>query len=147
MMVRIELANPADHMDAIKQLMADNWAETGFDFDFNPSVEMYQRAVDQGVMFALAAFDGDRVIGYCTMMVAPHLHNPAVIAASNDALFLAKAYRNGMTAARLIKAAETEAKSRGASRVMWHTRAGTGLAAMLERRGYKPADVVVEKGL
>lgn len=143
-MVRIELANPAEHMSAIKELMADNWAETGFDFEFNPSVEMYQRAVDLGLMFALAAFDGDRIVGYCTMMVAPHMHNPAVIAASNDALFVAKPYR-GMTSARLIWAAEDEAKRRGATRVMWHTRAGTGLAEMLKRRGYSPADVVVER--
>ena len=51
----------------------------------------------------------------------------------------------GTVAARLIAAAEAEAKRRGASRFCWHTRAGTGMAAMLERRGYRPADVVVFK--
>ena len=145
-MIRIELVDPAKYMSSIKELMNENWAETGFDFEFNPSVEMYQKAVDAGVMFALAAIDGEQIVGYCTMLVGPHMHNQDIIAASNDALYVTKAYR-GMTSARLIKAAEEEAKRRGAIRVMWHTRAGTGLAAMLERRGYSPADVIVMKGL
>lgn len=125
-------------------LMADNWAETGFDFEFSPSVEMYQRAVSSGVMFALAAVDGEELIGYCTMVVSNHMHNPSVTFAASDALFVRKE-RRGVVSARLITAAEDEAKRRGATRVLWHTRAGTGLSRTLERRGYKPADVVVMK--
>jgi GNAT superfamily N-acetyltransferase len=143
-MVRITLADPAVYMQRISALMLDNWEETGFDFEFAPSVEMYQQAVAKGVMFALAAVDGDDVIGYCTMAVTPHMHNPSVIVAANDALFVRKD-RRGIVSARLIVAAEDEAKRRGASRVLWHTRAGTGLAHMLERRGYTPSDVVVMK--
>ena len=143
-MVRITLADPAVYMQRITALMRDNWEETGFDFEFAPSVEMYQQAVANGVMFALAAIDGDDVIGYCTMAVTPHMHNPSMIVAANDALFVRKD-RRGIVSARLITAAEDEAKRRGASRVLWHTRAGTGLASMLERRGYTPSDVVVMK--
>lgn len=146
-MVRISIVQPIDYMHQVMELMRDNWAETGFDFEFAPSAEQYQRMVDWNAMFAVAAFDADEIVGYCTMVVTPHLHNPALIVASNDALFVAKPYRNGLTAGRLIKAAEAEAKHRGASRVLWHTRAGTGLASMLERRGYQPADIVVMKGI
>lgn len=145
-MVRIELAQPKDHWPTIIELMQANWYETGFEFDFNPSQEMYQKAVDAGVMFSLAAFDGDTIVGYCTMLVTPHMHNPGVVFAANDALFVSKEYR-GITGARLIKAAEDEAKRRGARYVSWHTRAGTQLAAVLERRGYIPADVVVMREL
>ena len=146
-MVRISIVQPIDYMHKVVELMRDNWAETGFDFELAPSAEQYQKIVDLNAMFAVAAFDGDEIVGYCTMVITPHLHNPAVIVASNDALFVAKPYRNGLTAGRLIKAAEQEAKSRGARKVLWHTRAGTGLAAMLERRGYQPADIVVMKEL
>jgi GNAT superfamily N-acetyltransferase len=146
-MVRIEVSNPADHIPSIAELARENWLETGFDFEINPSVEIYQAAVDAGILFALGVFDGDEVVGYCSMMIAPHAHNPAIIMASSDTLFVRKDYRRGTIPARLIKAAEDEAKRRGASRVNWHTRAGTSLAAMLERRGYKPADVIVTKEL
>jgi len=146
-MVRISIVQPVDYMHKVVELMRDNWHETGFDFEFDPSAEQYQRVVDFNAMFAIAAFDDEQIVGYCTMVITPHLHNPAVIVASNDALFVAKPYRNGMTSGRLIRAAEEEAKRRGANKVLWHTRAGTGLAAMLERRGYQPADIVVMKGL
>jgi GNAT superfamily N-acetyltransferase len=145
-MVRISIVQPIEYMHKIVSLMRDNWDETGFDFEFNPSAEAYQKVVDCNAMFVIAALDGDDVIGYCTMIISPHLHNPDVIVASNDALFVAKPYRNGMTSGRLIKAAEDEAKRRGASKVLWHTRAGTSFAAMLERRGYQPSDIVVMKG-
>lgn len=145
-MVRISIVQPIEYMHKIVELMRDNWDETGFDFEFNPSADAYQKVVDCNAMFVIAAFDGDDVIGYCTMIISPHLHNPDVIVASNDALFVAKPYRNGMTSGRLIKAAEGEAKRRGASKVLWHTRAGTSFAAMLERRGYQPSDIVVMKG-
>lgn len=145
-MVRISIVQPIEYMHKIVSLMRDNWDETGFDFEFNPSADAYQKVVDCNAMFVIAAFDGDDVIGYCTMIISPHLHNTDVIVASNDALFVAKPYRNGMTSGRLIKAAEDEAKRRGANRVLWHTRAGTSFAAMLERRGYQPSDIVVMKG-
>lgn len=143
-MVSIDLADPAVIMPAITSLMIENWSETGFDFEFRPSVDMYRSAVESGVMFALVVTLESEIIGYCTMMIHPHMHNPSVIMAGNDALFVKKQYR-GIISARLIRAAEAESKKRGATRVLWHTRAGTPLADMLSRRGYKPADVVVMK--
>ena len=83
--------------------------------------------------------------GYCAVTVVPHPHNPAVLVAGNDALFVAPAYRNGLTAVRLMQESEAEAKRRGASRFTWHCRAGTPLIATLERRGYKLADQLVMK--
>ena len=144
-MAIIKLAQPKDLMPKITALMQKNWDETGFGFDFNPAMDLYQAGVDSGLIFVLVAIDVvGEIVGYCTMLVAPHWHNPAIIIASNDALFVAKEHR-GFISARLIIEAEKEAKKRGASRVLWHTRAGTGLAKMLRRRGYEDADVVVMK--
>lgn len=143
-MSRIALVEPADVMPAITELMRQNWDETGFGFEFKPSVETYQAVVDLGLMFVLAAFDGDEIVGYCTMTVTNHMHNPAIKVASNDALFVRPDHR-GITAGRLIIAAEREAAKRGATRILWHTRAGTNLADAFTKRGYKPADIVVMK--
>ncbi|WP_186425087.1 GNAT family N-acetyltransferase [Cupriavidus metallidurans] len=146
-MTRIAIVNPAECIPAIGGLLADNWAETGFDFPFAPDVATYGRLFDAGMCFAVAALDGDAVIGYCTVVITPHAHNPAVIVAANDALFIAPEYRNGLAAGRVLKAAEAEAKRRGAARMLWHCRAGTDLAEMLMRHGYAPADIVVMKEL
>ena len=141
------IVNPADWIERAMPLLRQNWAETGFDFEFAPDVSAYQRLFDAGVVFGVGALDGQDVAGYCTVTVVRHPHNPAVVVASNDALFVKPEWRGGAVALRLIQAAESEAVRRGAMRFTWHTRAGTSLAAVLERRGYKPADVVVMKEL
>jgi GNAT superfamily N-acetyltransferase len=142
--VRYMLANPVEWMPRIRDIMSRNWSETGFQFAFNPSIEMYQRAVDAGIMFGMVALDGEQVIGYCTMMVSPTMHNPQVVIAANDALFVVPE-RRGIVSVRLMQAAEREAKLRGASMVCWHARAGTGMASMLARRGYAETDIVMTK--
>jgi GNAT superfamily N-acetyltransferase len=143
-MVQYRTVNPADWMDRVAGVLERNWRETGFDFKFEPDQAMYQRAVDAGVMFAVVALDGDELIGYCTMMVSPTMHNPHVVVASSDALFVIPE-RRGIVPARLMQAAEREAKARGARLVCWHARAGTGLAHMLARRGYVETDTIMAK--
>ena len=146
-MARVQVVNPAELIDRNRPLIQSNWAETGFDFPFDPDVEAYGRLWDAGYAFAVAAFVGDEVVGYAVITVVPHPHNPAVIVAANDALFVAPAYRNGITSGRLILAAEAEAKRRGARKIIWHARAGTPLATMLQTHGYTPIDVCVGKDL
>ena len=143
--VELRIVNPAEWIPRVCDLLAENWAETGYDFPFDPDVDNYQRLYERGIVFAVGAFDGESVAGYCAVTVVPHPHNPAVLVAGNDALFVAPAYRNGLTAVRLMQASEAEAKRRGASRFTWHCRAGTPLIATLERRGYKLADQLVMK--
>ena len=145
-MVKIEQVNPGQVIPAIRELMRANWNETGFDFEFDPDAQRYEFLYTAGLMFALVAYDGDRIVGYCTVLVGPHLHNRAVVVASHDALFVDPSFR-GLVSGRLMRAAEVEAKRRGAVRFLWHTRAGTGLSEVLQRRGYAPADTVVMKGL
>jgi len=146
-MTTTAILNPAEWIPHISDLLSANWAETGFDFPFAPDVGMYQRLFDAGIVFAVAAFSGQEIVGYCTVCVTPHAHNPSILVAANDALFVAPARRNSLVAGRLIHAAEAEAKRRGASRFSWHCRAGTPLAEVLERHGYSPIDTVVMKGL
>lgn len=141
------VVNPAEWLERARQLIAGNWAETGFDFPLKPDVWRYGQLYAAGALFSIAATDGDDLAGYCTVVVSSHLFNPDVIVAANDGLYVSPSWRGGTVPARLIAAAEGEAKRRGAGRFCWHTRAGTSLAVMLERRGYEPADVVVMKEL
>lgn len=146
-MPTITLCNPAEQIERLRTLLVQNWAETGFDFDFDPDIETYRLLYMSGMAFGVLAEQNGTPVGYCSVMVSRHPHNPDILFGSNDALFVIPEHRHGSTAARLIHAAEQEAKRRGASRFTWHCRAGTPLAGVLERHGYQPADVVVMKGL
>jgi hypothetical protein len=143
--MRIERAPAKVALVDAGDVVAANWAETGFDIPFAPSVELYETAEAQNSWFALAAFDEDKLIGYSSAWVYRHPFNPAVIFASSEALYVKPAYRHGTTTHRLIRATEAESKKLGASRFLWHTRAGTPFAEMLMRRGYKDLDVIVMK--
>lgn len=146
-MPQLRIVNPAAYLPQVGALLAANWAETGFDFEFLPDVAAYQRLYDAGMCFAVGAFEGDEVLGYCTVTVVPHPHNPAVVVASNDALYVRPDHRRGLLAGRLIVTAEREARALGARRFTWHARAGTDLAQVMQRHGYTPVDVVVMKEL
>jgi predicted GNAT superfamily acetyltransferase len=141
----IREVNAVDYLDAIAGLAADNWGETGFDFDMKLDRELYRRLQDSGRLISLAAFDGDDVIGYATATVAPHIFNTDVHVCMSSALFVAKNKRSSTVPGRLILETERIAKKRGARFMIWQTRAGTGLADTLRKRGYSDSDVAVIK--
>lgn len=144
-MLTIREIQAAEYVGKVQDLLADNWFETGFDFELKIDTAMLQRLQDANLYFVMGAFIDAELVGYSSAMIAPHTYNPAVICCSSDALFVRRAFRKTSAGARLILATERHAASMGASRMMWHTRAGTPLAACLERRGYQPADVIVMK--
>lgn len=128
-------------------LIREHWLEMGFDFDLAPSVEAYAEMQNDGDLFALAAFDGDEIVGYSTAAVGPHLFNPAMIVCQSDAIFIRASHRKGALPGMLIAETEQAAKDKGAHYMVWQTRAGTPLAAMFDRRGYTPADIAYMRAL
>lgn len=144
-MLVIREIRAADYIDAFMPMLAENWAETGFDFDLVPDVGRIDALQAMGILFVLGAFADDTLVGYSSAMVAGHTYNPAIIMCNSDALFVRKPWRPSSIGARLVLATEQLAAERGATRMLWHTRAGTPFAATLERRGYQPADIVVMK--
>jgi GNAT superfamily N-acetyltransferase len=145
--LQIVAVRPDEYLSRAMPLVRQHWAETGFDFELDIDSGAYRAMTDAGVLFALAATQGDELVGYCTVVVVPHPFNRRVIFAKSDALFVAPEARRGLVAGRLIRAAEDEAKERGAARFLWHARAGTPFAAMLEAHGYLPADQVLMRKL
>lgn len=144
-MLSIIEINVAERMDSLMPLFRLNWAETGFDFDMLPNVALISQLQSIGIMFVMAAYLGDQIIGYSSAMVSPHIYSTEIVCCASDALFVLPEHRKTSAGARLILATEQAGKERGANRMLWHTRAGTQLAAVLEKRGYEPADTVVMK--
>lgn len=147
--MRIEIRDiqVKDYGPDMAALTLRNWSETGCDFPFDPDMARYQALIDAGVMVALGAFNGDQIVGYSTFFVSPHTFNPAVVCALTEALFVAPEYRKSSAAFKLIAATEKAAQARGCHVMYWHTAAGTRLPETLARRGYRQADIVMEKEL
>lgn len=139
--------NIVDELPRAEALLRANWAETGFDFELDVDAQRYAQLQQLGVMFAFGAFVGDDLVGYATAVVVPHLFNRQVLVCHTDAMFMAPEHRASILPGRLMQAVEGEAARRGARLVMWHARAGTGLADMLRHRGYTEADTLMMKGL
>lgn len=138
-----------EHWEAAVPLMRANWAETGSEYAmaFAPSKEFYVRLQNAGIVLAVGAFFGTGLVGYCTAFVGPHPFNPAVKVCSTDSLYLAPDLRGGLTAGRMVAKVEALARERECVAIMWHTRAGTGLAKVMAKHGYVPCDEIVMRRL
>lgn len=146
-MIEVREASLTQNIDNMMALMQENWEETGFDFPFNPHVDRFKALEAAGLLIAIGAFDGDKVVGYSLASVGPHDFNPLTIMCTSVALFVPKRLRKSTVGARLMLVTERVARERGATRMLWHTRADTRLGESLSKRGYVNCDVVMMKGL
>lgn len=144
-MLVIKEIRAAEYIGPFMDMLRENWAETGFDFELAPDVEMIDQLQAMRVLFVLGAFANDTLVGYSSAMVNGHTYNRNVIMCNTDALFVRKAWRPSSVGARLVLATEKLAAERGATHMLWHTRAGTPFADTLQKRGYEAADIIVMK--
>jgi GNAT superfamily N-acetyltransferase len=141
--------NPAEIILFASELTQAHWDEAGFNLGFGLDLDdtVYDAAHECGIMHAVIALDDEQLVGYAVYYVCKHNFNPAFTVAASEALYVHPTYRGGLCAARLIRCAESHAKSLGAVLFSWHCRAGTSLDAVLARRGYEPTDIVMSRRL
>ena len=77
-----------------------------------PNVEAYRQAEEDGLLFALVARCGGRIVGYSANFLVRHLHYMDLIVAQNDVLFVTRSAR-AATGLRLLAATRAAAKARG----------------------------------
>lgn len=133
-----------EHLGAITDLLREHWAETEHDvIDTGPAplVEGYQLLENAGISVALGAFEGDVMVGYCTAMVAPHLHY-SVLYAAHDALFVRADRRNSTIGLRLINAMRRECKARGVQFMSWTAKPGSTFGQILQKQGCVEEEIV-----
>jgi hypothetical protein len=148
--IRIEEISVSEHIDQVGELLEEHWLELAKNKELmvlKPDRERYATLERAGVILALGAFDGDRMVGYSVNLVGPHLHYADLAFAQNDVLFIAKSHRLGRTGYTLIKATEVAAKARGAQMLVWHAKQDTALDVLLPRLGYGVQDILYSKEL
>lgn len=149
-MADIRAVSVTEHAEEVGALIAENWAESGLaDHKLNISLrsDKYVELERSGVLFALAAFDGDRIVGYSVNFVSRLMHSADTVFASNDVIFLSKDHREGKLGMGLIRKTEEEAKRRGAMLMVWGAKPGSRFAALLPRLGYEAGEVSFVRGM
>lgn len=130
--------------------MIDNWQESGLADDklmLDPDVAKYCQMEELGMVFCLAAFSGDRIVGYSMNFVVQHMHASKTVFAGNDVIFVTQEFRNSRAGLMLIKETEREAKRRGASMMVWGAKPDTALATLVQRLGYVQREISFVKGI
>lgn len=149
-MIDIRLVSVAEHSDSVSELIADNWHESGLaDHKLNVSLrnDKYLELERSGVLFALAAFEGEKIVGYSVNFVSRLMHSAETTFASNDVIFVGKEHREGRLGLSLIRKTEEEAKRRGASLMVWGAKPDSRFASLLPRIGYAVGEVSFVRGM
>lgn len=111
----------------------------------SPDWLRYQALEQNGSLIILAAWEGDRIVGYSVSIVTTALHYSTTVFCQNDVLFVDEAHRRGRLGVRLIRETERIAVAEGTKRVFWHAKEGTALAAILPKLGYGVHEVVYSR--
>ncbi len=96
-----------------------------------------------GMWHAWTVRDDGVLIGYCCVLVAPHIHYRPHSFAFVDVIYLAPERRRGTAALRLIQAVEAGLPT--ASKIIFHVKVDHDFGALLVRRGYVCTEKNYEK--
>lgn len=137
-------------IEQTQELQRQHWEEIARNKEvmvLAPDVEQYRALELAGRLFAVIAYEGERIVAYSVNFLHVNLHYSALLIGQNDLLFVDKAHRGGRLGMRMIQATEALAAKRGARMVILHAKDGTPLADILPRVGYGIQDILLSKQL
>lgn len=145
--VAIRLCSVADMANHAPALLREHWEEVAklkHLFVLNPDWQAYEEFESSGLLLALAAWEGDKLVGYSANVIHKNRHYRDVAMCQNDVLFVASSHRGTSTGIRLMRETERMAKERGAQVVLWHAKPNSTLDRMLGREGsaYHVQDII-----
>lgn len=131
-------------------LIAEYQAESSRNDDLTgraPDLEGYKRLEANGVLRAVAAFEGDAVVGFAALLITPVLHFQGRLIGTVESLFVASDHRAGGTGTALLRGVENLARGLGAAGVYVSAPIGGRLATILPRSGYRETNRTFYRGL
>ncbi len=129
-------------------LFTEHWEEVARNkgvMVLKPDEKRYLFLEATGAFFALAAFDGEELVGYSGNFIGAHIHYAGLVCCNNDVLFVSKEHRQSPLGLRLIRETEREAQKRGARLVLWHGKPDTPMANILPKLKYAVQDVIYSR--
>lgn len=136
MNVEIKVVDPIVNFDAASQMLLDNWAESGtpMPFKLEDTRRFYQHLAAVGMLFAVAAYEGTVLIGYCIVTIVPYPMNHSYFVCNADGLYIRPEYRSGLVLGRMMEAVRFLAKDNKARAIQWHAADGSPFVDMLAAR-------------
>lgn len=137
-------------IEQTQELQRQHWEEIARNKEvmvLAPDVEQYRALEQAGRLFAVIAYEDERIVAYSVNFLLVNLHYSTLLMGQNDLLFVDKAHRGGRLGMRMIQATEALAAKRGARMVIMHAKDGTPLADILPRVGYGIQDILLSKQL
>jgi hypothetical protein len=130
-------------------LFIEHWRELALNQDaipLAPDWDKYYRLDIEGILHILTARTPDgTLVGYCFLMVGPHLHYATTVWSHADMYWLDPIYRQGWTGVRLFKEMLKGARLMKAANLTLATKHHFGdnrVTKLLQRLGFKPIETI-----
>lgn len=108
--------------------------------------ERYAHGEKDGNLIIVTARDGEKLVGYCLMMIVPHFHYKSSGKMGYvDVYYLLPEYRKGGNGARLFMAMEIALKAIGVRELYQSTKIHKDESRLFEALGYKKSDIILRK--
>lgn len=112
-----------------------------------PDLNTYKVLEDKNMLFTLALYDEDKIVGYSVNILNTNLHYSDLLIAQNDVLFIHKEYRNTKWGVKLIAETESMALGKQAKLMLWHGKPNTSFSELMPKLGYGVQDIMFSKVL
>lgn len=109
-------------------------------------IDMYRMLESAGALQLIAAFDGDTIVGFISVL-SNKLPHYGVLMAASESFFVAKDYRKSGAGLRLLREAERYALFIGSPGLLVSAPSGGRLAGVLPNVGYAETNRVFFKRL
>ena len=146
--MKYQIEKVSDCKKEVLPLIQKHWAEIALNQDLiklNPDWDMYNKLESLGMLYAYTAREGDKLVGYFTVVATKGLHYVDHVLAACDIIFILPEYRKGRAGANLIKYAEKDLKAKGVSVLAINTKDHAPFDKLLQRLDYSLAERLYSK--
>jgi hypothetical protein len=112
--------------------------------EMGPDIGMYEGFERAGQLQILVARKAGKMIGYCLVVIRPHIHYCRTLCAFEDSYFVTEAERSGLSRVgyELIRRSLIELRRRGVKRAFYMTKEFASIARLLTHFGGEKLDEV-----
>jgi len=133
--MKYQIEKVRDCRKEVQPLIEKHWEEIALNQDvikLNPDWETYDKLESLGLLYAYTAREGDKLVGYFTVVATKGLHYADHIFAACDIIYILPEYRKGRAGLGLIKYVEEDLKTKKVSSLTINTKCHSPFDSLLE---------------
>lgn len=120
----------------IDALLKLQWQEIGKGFDLNIDWVTYFDMQLTGMLVIFTLRKEGKLIGYCSFVIANHIHHSGVLLASQDSIYILPIYRRNGTFIEFIDFIEKNLEDEGVDHIVMSVKPDKDYSAHLIKHGY-----------